>query len=117
MRSFPANFQGPQYLARQLHLDENNPFCSQNDPQDSFAIHDTPKLGSIVLAANYQPVDIQTVVQNCIHLSLDQQNKLASVLNDFPGIFNGNSDTIQKKIHFGIDPTIRPHQCRAYPIP
>ena len=42
MRSFPANFQGPQHFACQLHLDENNPFCSPNDPQDSFVVHNTP---------------------------------------------------------------------------
>ena len=39
MRSFPANIQGPQQLAQQLHLNEINPFCSPNDPQDSFALH------------------------------------------------------------------------------
>ena len=53
MRSFPANFQRPQHLAHQLHFDGNNPLCSPNDPQDSFAVHDTPKPDSIFLAADY----------------------------------------------------------------
>ena len=118
MCSFPANFQGPQHLAHQLHLDENNPFCSSNDPQDSFAVHDTPKPDSKRLAADYPPVDIQTVVQNCSHLSLDQQNKLASVLSDIPGMFDGKLRHYpDEEIHLGIDPTIHPNGCRVYPVP
>ena len=33
VRSFPANFQGPQKLAQQLHLDEIDPFVPQMIPK------------------------------------------------------------------------------------
>ena len=68
MHSFPASFQGMHKLAQHLHLDEINPFRSPNDPQDSFALHNTSETNSEILAADYQPVNIQTVVQNCTHL-------------------------------------------------
>ena len=69
------------------------PFYSSNDPQDSFALrdtseHDTLEPDANILATNYCPVGIQTVVQNCTHLSQDQQNSLTDALNDFTDMFD-----------------------------
>ena len=109
MRPFPLNFQNPAHLAAQLNSELLDP------TQDAFVLS---TLSDSILAADYQAVDITTVVQNCTHLNPDQQNKLATVLNDFTDMFDGVLRHYpDEEIHLDIDPSVRPHRCRAYPVP
>ena len=110
MGSLAANFQGSQTLAQQLHIDEIDPFCSPNDPQDSFALHNISEPNFIKkLVADYRPVNIQPVVQNCTHHSQDQPNSLVSVLNDFNDMFDVTLKHYpDEEIHLDINPSVRP---------
>jgi transposase InsO family protein len=121
MRAFPADYTGPQSLAQQLHLNAIDPFQSPPASTDTFALmtpQDPHDDESSILAADYKPVDIQTVVSNCTHLSQQQQHALFEVLKNFSELFNGKLKVYpDETIHLDIDHSVRPHRCRAYPIP
>lgn len=121
MRSFPLDFSTPQQLAQQLHLNAVDPFQSPPTSSDTYTLlyaDDHVDSASGILAADYKPVDIDTVVSNCTHLSQDQQAQLQSVLLDFTDMFDGKlRHYTDETIHLDVDPDARPHRCRAYPIP
>ena len=73
--------------------------------------HDTFEPDSKKLAAGYCPVNIQTVVQNYTHLSQDQRNSLASVINDFTDMFDGKLKHFpDEEIHLDINLPACPHR-------
>ena len=115
MRSFPQDFISPKYYAQQLLLEDIDPFQS-TPSNDAFAVTDLDS--KHILPADYKPADVKTVADNCTHLSQTHRDALYNVLKEFPDVFDGILKQYRdEEIHLDIDPTAKPHRCRAYPVP
>lgn len=68
--------------------------------------------------SNYGKVDVGEVVNACSHLSSSQKRDLKRVLQKFETLFDGTLKVYpDEKIHLDLDPTVKPHCARTYPIP
>jgi hypothetical protein len=69
-----------------------------NEPQSTL---DATKRVVQILDANYAKTDLQAVVEdNCIHLSLHEQNELLDLLKDFEDLFDGIPDIEKSAVNF-----------------
>ena len=140
MQPFPDHLQANLSVAKQLQLDDmdnyilDDPSPCHNDKNFApalFSDNDTCQYSTefsdlsqqdfhpaTILPSLYDKADVASVVQQCTHLTQEQQNKLHQVLSKYETLFNGNLKKYQgKQIHLKIDPSISPTCTQAYPIP
>ena len=68
--------------------------------------------------SQYDSVDVSDIARSCTHLSLNQQNDLEQLLQKFPSLFDGNLKVYPDElISLRVNPDIKPHQSRPYPVP
>ena len=95
--------------------------ASENEELESLPAsfdHDEHDTHAQILPSAYDPADLQSVAQSCTHLSPQQRNELYKVLSQYPQLFDGILRVFpDEKIHLDIDPSVKPHRSRAYPIP
>ena len=66
----------------------------------------------------YEKHDPSQIAASCTHLDIDQKQKLAKLLTKYPVLLNGELKVYpHQQLHLDIDPSIKPHVSRAYPIP
>ena len=87
-----------------------------NEPQSTL---DATKRVVQILDANYAKADLQAVVEdNCIHLSLHEQNELLDLLTDFEDQFDGTlGDWNTEPVSLELKEDAKPYHGRAYPVP
>ena len=96
-----------------------DPFCSNpcNDDAYTLAMPSDTLAKPEILPSNYKPVNLKEIANNCTHLTSSQRQQLHYLLEKYSDVFNGKLRHYPDKlIHLDIDPTIKPHRCRAYPI-
>ena len=87
-----------------------------NEPQSTL---DATKRVIRILDAKYEKADLQAVVEdNCVHLSLDDQNKLLDLLTEFEDLFDGTlGDWKTEPVSLELKEGAKPYHGRAYPVP
>jgi transposase InsO family protein len=71
-----------------------------------------------ILDADYTKVEVQPYVQEQKHLSHEEKDQLAKVLQSHPTLFGGGLGELKiKPIALEIKPGAKPYHARAYPIP
>ena len=119
MRYFPDDVSTPAKIAAQLHLDYMDPFWSQTCNDDAYALATAsePLAKPEILPSNYKPVDLKQIANDCTHLTSSQRQQLHYLLEKYSHVFDGKLRHYPDElIHLDVDPNIKPHRCRAYPI-
>ena len=71
-----------------------------------------------ILPAKYDEVTPQEVAAKQTHLTLSQQEELATMLSQFPRLFDGKLKHYpHKKVHLHLKPDAKPYQSRPYAVP
>ena len=71
-----------------------------------------------ILDAKYENADLQSVVEDCKHLSQTDQNKLLELLQDFEELFDGTlGDWRTEPVSFEVKDGVKPYRGRAFPVP
>ena len=72
-----------------------------------------------ILDAKYEKADIrQTVLDNCKHLTLRQQQALIHLLESFEELFDGTlGDWDTEPVHFELKKDAKPYHGKAFPVP
>ena len=66
----------------------------------------------------YDEVTPQEVAAKQTHLTLSQQEELATMLSQFPRLFDGKLKHYpRKKVHLHLKPDAKPYQSRPYAVP
>ena len=67
----------------------------------------------------YEKHDLQAIVpKKCAHLTVYQQNKLLSALEEHAAIFKGKQGQwTGDEVHVELKPDSKPIRCKLYPIP
>ncbi|KAL7563252.1 hypothetical protein ACA910_015743 [Epithemia clementina (nom. ined.)] len=66
----------------------------------------------------YEQVDVDTVMQNCLHLSTDHQADLSCVLLKYKKLLSGQLGYYTGGlVHLDIDPSAPPHCLQAFDVP
>ena len=95
-------------------MDMDDDFLSEHfDDEDIFESYVAK-----ILDAKYDEMTIEDVVKLQTHLTTQQQQDLANVMNRYPKVFgNDLGHYPHKKFHIDILPDARPVHRRAYPVP
>jgi hypothetical protein len=72
-----------------------------------------------IIESKYCPADLQKVVEECTHLSAEEQRQLLVLLQKFENLFDGTlgtwkTDPIELELK---DPNVKPYHARPYPVP
>jgi hypothetical protein len=80
---------------------------------------DATKHVTQILDAKYQKADLQSiVVNNCKHLSADQQKMLLQLLQKYELLFDGTlGDWKTKLVSFQLKEGVSPYHGQAFPVP
>ena len=72
-----------------------------------------------IIDAKYCPADLQKIVDECTHLSKEEQRQLLKLLQKFEHLFDGTLGTWQTEpVDLELkDPDIKPHHSKPYPVP
>jgi hypothetical protein len=71
-----------------------------------------------ILPSKYEKANIDDVIKKQAQLTLDQQNELHEVLNQFEHLFNGELGFYpHQKIHLELKPDAVPYHAKPYPVP
>ena len=71
-----------------------------------------------ILDADYSKVDISDYCRELQYLSVEEQQMLANVLNQFPTLFGGGLGRLNiRPIDLKLKPGAQPYHARAYPVP
>ena len=73
---------------------------------------------AFILDANYDRVDVREHCETLNHLTNDEKQQLADLVEQFPILFGGGLGKLNiKPIHLELKPDAKPYAARAYPIP
>ncbi len=80
---------------------------------------DATKHGTLILDANYNKADLQSIVKdNCKHLGPYQQKKLLQLVMKYESLFNNAlGDWRTKPVTFQLREGISPYHGQAFPVP
>ena len=71
-----------------------------------------------ILDAKYEKADLQSVVDDCEHLSNSEKNKLLELLQEFEELFDGTlGDWTTEPVSFEVKNGATPYRGRAFPVP
>ena len=72
-----------------------------------------------IIDAKYCPADLTKIVEECTHLSKDEQRQLLKLLQKFEHLFDGTLGTWQTDpVDLELkDPDVKPHHSKPYPVP
>ena len=92
--------------------------------KDSYYINDTPCLEEAaerikqILDAKYEPANLDEVVAEATHLSIDEQNQLKTLLLKYESLFHGTLGTWKGEDYdIELKPGATPYHARVFPIP
>ena len=111
------------YKNHQISWDDATISMKQEDalPPEFFALpvpkEDIKKMKSI-LDAKYSPADLKQVVQDCTHLTTDEQQQLSALLHQYKDLFDGSLGHWQGPPYdIKLKNDAQPYHARPYPIP
>jgi hypothetical protein len=72
-----------------------------------------------IIESKYCPADLKKIVEECTHLSAEEQRQLLLLLQKFENLFDGtlgtwNTEPIELELK---DPNVKPHHAKPYPVP
>jgi len=72
-----------------------------------------------IIDAKYTPADLDKIVEECTHLTKEEQNKLLQLLKKFENLFDGtlgtwNTTPVDLELK---DPNVKPYHAKPYPVP
>ena len=100
-------------LQKDFEYDDIESFLADCKTEEFAKLYKTQAL----CASNYKAISMQTIVQQCKHLTEQQQQQLEAVLAKYPQLFGNKLCKYLQQIHLEIDKTIKPSFQRHYPIP
>ena len=108
-------------LLTECMISDNDNALTSDPPVDPCASSSPPekkKQKCTIKDSLYEKHDPSQIAASCTHLDIDQKQKLAKFLAKYPVLFNGELKVYpHQQLHLDIDPSIKPHVSRAYPIP
>ena len=109
-----VHMQNPKNLRGDWIKDVENELLFAHDPDTT----DAERIQHII-ESKYCPADLQKVVEECTHLTADEQRQLLMLLKRFEHLFDGtlgtwNTDPIDLELK---DPTVKPFHAKPYPVP
>ncbi len=86
-----------------------------HEPQ---SMHDVTQQVVHILDAKYEKADLQSVVStNCMHLSLQDQNKLLELLTEYEEHFDGTlGDWNTEPVSFELNECTKSYHDRPFPV-
>jgi transposase InsO family protein len=106
--------QSPEMLQGDWINDMEQEILFAHDPTTT----DAERIQDII-ESKYCPADLNKIVQECTHLTAEEQRQLLNLLQKFEGLFDGtlgtwNTEPIQLELK---DPNVKPYHARPYPVP
>ena len=81
-------------------------------------LNDELKRIKTILDAKYEPADLTQIVNQCIHLSHDEQEQLLNILKEFQHLFDGSLGKWKGRPYdIKIKEGAKPHHAWPYTIP
>ena len=72
-----------------------------------------------ILDADYSKVDVNAMVDQMDHISLNLRKQLKRTLHKYPDLFSGGLRTLKgvDPVHLDLEEGAKPYHSRAFPIP
>lgn len=72
-----------------------------------------------IIDAKYCPADLEKIVEECTHLSKEEQKQLLKLLHKYEHLFDGTLGTWQTDpVDLELkEPNVKPHHSKPYPVP
>jgi transposase InsO family protein len=106
--------QSPERLKKDWVAELENEILFAHDPDTT----DAERIQQII-DAKYCPADLEKVVEECTHLTVEERKKLLKLLQKFEHLFDGTIGTWQTEpVDLELkDPNAKPHHAKPYPVP
>ena len=93
-------------------LEQEILFAHDPDTTDAERIQD-------IIESKYCPADLKKIVDECTHLTTEEQRQLLMLLKKYEDLFDGSlgtwkTDPIQLELK---DPNVKPYHAKPYPVP
>ena len=109
-----VHMQSPEKLAGRWaeDLEQELLFAHDPDTTDAERIQD-------IIESKYCPADLTKIVEECKHLTPEEQRQLLSLLQKYEDLFDGTlgtwkTDPIELELK---DPNVKPYHAKPYPVP
>ena len=90
-------------------------FYKSTEPK---AARDDTKRATRILDAKYEKANLPKLVEECSHLTKEDQNKLLEVLVSHQDLFDGTlGDFNTELVHVEMKPDSTPYNSKAYQVP
>ena len=109
-----VHMQSPENLAGNWAEDLEQELLFAHDPDTT----DAERIQNII-ESKYCPADLNKIVEECKHLTPEEQRQLLSLLQKYEDLFDGTlgtwkTDPIELELK---DPDVKPYHAKPYPVP
>eukprot|EP00978_Attheya_sp_CCMP212_P023065 scaffold69823_cov70-Attheya_sp.AAC.1 len=105
----------PYHACKTTSYDVNLMYEDLSEPAN---VKEATKRSERMIDAKYEKADLRDCVKQCVHLNIENQQKLYKVLVKYEGLFDGTLGTWNAPpVDFTLKPNAVPYHARAFPIP